>query len=131
MKLTAFALALFLLFTVSCKEKVTEVQPGIQVGHNMKIFPVTPGSKDVIKLVIYDDCMYNILSSNKRSGKTINIEKQFNSSMKLPCVQCNDTILIGKLPQGTYNVNYMLIDISQPAPQNIAFTTNFQLDVTK
>lgn len=131
MKLTAFALALFLLFFVSCKEKVTEVQPGIQVGHNMKIFPETPGSKDVIKLVIYDDCMYNALSSDKRSGKTIEIEKQFNSMMKMPCMIRNDTISIGKLPQGSYTVNYKLLDTSTLVTQTIAFSTTLELVVSK
>ena len=51
--------------------------------------------------------------------------------MKWPCVMKNDTILIGKLPQGSYNVNYTLIDIAQQAPQNISFFFTFQLDVGK
>lgn len=34
-----------------------------------------------------------------------------------------------ELTQGTYNVNYTLIDISQQAPNNISLTFTFQLDV--
>ena len=130
MKLSFFALALLLLFPVGCIEKDKVVQPVNQVGNNMKIIPETPGSKDEIRLVIYDDCAYNMLSKNIRSGNTIDIEKQFNSMMKWPCMVKNDTILIGKLPQGTYNVNYTLIDISQLAPQNITFSFTFQLKVS-
>jgi hypothetical protein len=38
-----------------------------------------------------------------------------------------DTILIGKLPEGSYNVNYSLIDISKPIPQNISISFIFIL----
>jgi hypothetical protein len=97
----------------------------------MKIFPEKPTSSDVIRLVIYDDCTYNILSKNKRTGQSIDIEKQFNGMMKWPCVQQNDTILIGKLPQGSYNVNYTLIDISQQPPLDISMSFTFQLGVAQ
>jgi hypothetical protein len=97
----------------------------------MKIFPEKPTSSDVIQLVIYDDCTYNILSKNKRTGQSIDIEKQFNGMMKWPCVQQNDTILIGKLPQGSYNVNYTLIDISQQPPLDISMSFTFQLGVAQ
>gem|GEM_PF-883612 len=130
MKRTIFALVLILLFSVGCTEKDKVAQPVNHVGNNMKIIPDSPGSKDLVKLVIYDDCTYNTLSKNKRTGNTIDIEKQFNSMMKWPCMMKNDTILIGILPQGTYNVNYTLIDISQQAPQNITYSNTFQLKVS-
>jgi len=131
MKRAIFALVLILLFSVACTEKDKVAQTVNHVGNNMKIIPDSPGSKDVIKLVIYNDCTYNLLSKNKRTGKTIDIEKQFNSLMKIACVMKNDTIVIGKLPQGSYNVNYTLIDISQQAPQNITFSFAFQFDVSQ
>ena len=80
---------------------------------NMKILPSSPKVFDDIRLVIYDDCNYNTLVGVTRSGKTINIVKQFNSVMKWPCLMKNDTIEIGKLPIGTYILNYKLIDIAQ------------------
>jgi hypothetical protein len=129
MKQLAFFVLLFFLF--ACSDQVVEVQTTDLAEHNMKIIPEKPSSQDEIKLVIFDDCTYNTLSKNSRNGKTIDIEKQFNGMMKWPCVMKNDTILIGKLPQGTYNVNYTLIDISQQAPQNISFTFSFQLAVGK
>lgn len=129
MKYVAFAISL--LFLLACTEEVKMDRPVNYVANNMKIIPETPGSKDDIKLVVYDDCTYNTLSKNKRTGKTIDIEKQFNSMMKWPCMMRDDTILIGKLPAGTYNVNYTLIDISQQSPQNIAYSITFQLEVAQ
>jgi hypothetical protein len=131
MKRAIFALVLFLLFSTACSEKDKVDQPVNHAGNNMKIIPESPNSKDIVKLVVYDDCTYNTLSKNKRAGKTITIEKQLNSLMKVVCVNKNDTIVIGKLPQGAYNVNYTLIDISQQAPQNITFSFAFQFDVSQ
>ena len=135
MKKVVFTLTVFFLFLFACTEKVNEVQTQIQISdlsdHNMKIIPVNPSSNDQIKLVVFDDCTYNTLSGVIRRDNAIEIRKEFNSMMKWPCMMKNDTILIGKLPQGTYNVNYTLIDISQQAPQNITFSLSFQFDVSQ
>jgi len=127
MKSLVFMVFLFVLF--ACSDQVSEVQLTDLAEHNMKIIPEKPGSQDEIKLVIFDDCTYNTLSKNNRNGKTINIEKQFNGMMKWPCIIQNDTIVIGQLPQGSYNVNYTLIDVSQPAPKNISVSFTFRLAV--
>jgi len=124
-------LLVFSIILFACSDTGNEIPVNDLREHNMNLIPEKPSTQDEIKLVIFDDCTYNTLSKNKRSGKTIEIEKQFNGMMKWPCVQRNDTILIGKLPQGTYNVNYTLIDISQQAPQNISFTFSFQLAVAR
>ncbi len=84
---------------------------------NMKLTPSSPTVLDDISLVVYDDCNYNTLVGVTRSGKTINIVKQFNSMMKWPCIMKNDTIEIGKLTIGTYVLNYKLIDIAQSIPK--------------
>lgn len=129
MKLIAF-FGLFLILN-SCSDIGNETPLSDLLEHNMKIIPEKPGSQDEIKLVVFDDCTYNVLSGVTRNDKIIDIRKQFNGMMKWPCFIKNDTILIGKLPQGTYNVNYTLIDISQQAPQNISFTFSLQLAVGK
>jgi hypothetical protein len=130
MKLSFYALLFLLFFPFGCTKKDKVVQQVNQIGNNMKIIPENPGSKDEIRLIVYDDCTYNTLSKNNRTGNTIDIEKQFNSMMKWPCFMKNDTILIGELPPGTYNVNYTLIDISQQTPQNITYSNTFQLKVS-
>ena len=126
-------LALFGLFFImlACSNQVSEVQLADLSKYNMKIIPENPTSNDQIKLVIFDDCTYNILSGVSRTDNTIDIQKQFNSMMKWPCVMKDDTVLIGKLPQGSYNVNYTLIDISQQAPQNISVSFSFQMKVVR
>jgi len=130
MKYIVYILLVILLFSLGCKED-SNIDQANRDESTLKFIPENPGSKDEISLIVFDDCKYNTLSKSSRTGKTINIEKQFNSMMKWPCVLHNDTILIGKLPQGTYNVNYTLIDISQQAPKNISYSTTLQLAVGK
>ncbi|BBE18692.1 hypothetical protein AQPE_2856 [Aquipluma nitroreducens] len=97
----------------------------------MKIIPDKPTANDEIKLVVFDDCTYNVLSGVTRNNKTIDILKQFNSMMKWPCVMKNDTILIGKLPEGTYIVNYKLLDTSTQVTNPISISFSFSLPVSK
>lgn len=113
-----------LIVLFACSDQVSEVQLTDPLGHNMKIIPEKPTSKDEIKLVVYDDCTYNVLSGVTRKGQTIEIEKQFNSAMKWPCVIKNDTITIGKLASGTYTVNYRLVDVISSGPPVISFSFN-------
>jgi hypothetical protein len=126
-----FTLFGLIFFMLACSDQVSEVQLTDISKYNMKIVPDNPTSNDQIKLVVFDDCTYNILSGITRNDKTIDIQKQFNSMMKWPCFMKNDTILIGKLPEGSYNVNYTLIDISQQAPQNISVSFSFQMKVVR
>ncbi len=84
--------------------------------HHMKFIPENPGSNDEIKLVIFDDCNYNTLAGLTKNGNTIEIKKQFNSLMKRPCFIQNDTIIIGKLAEGTYTIHYQLMDIARTPP---------------
>ena len=99
--------------------------------YKMKILPVSPASGDDIKLVVYEECRYNKLIGVKRDGTTIAIEKQHNSMIMAPCVLTNDTILIGKLPGGTYRVNYKLVDIAYPPAGKTTFAVSFKLVVAK
>ena len=126
-----FTLFGLIFFILACSDQVSEVQLTDISKYNMKIIPEKPTIEDQIKLVVFDDCTYNILSGVTRNDKTIDIQKQFNSMMKWPCFMKNDTILIGKLPLGSYNVNYTLIDISQQAPQNISVSFSFQMKVVR
>ena len=133
MKLVTFALTLFFLFTTACTEQINEKEVILVdlSGQNMKIIPENPTSSDDISLVVFEDCTYNVLSGVTRNGKTIDIRKQFNSMMKWPCVMKNDTIRIGKLPEGTYTVNYKLVDISTYTNDPIPISFSFSLPVSK
>ena len=126
-------LALFVLsiFLFACSDQVSEVQLTDLSVHNMKIIPEKPTSNDQIKLVVFDDCTYNVLSGVTRNDKIIDIEKKFNSMMKWPCIMKNDTILIGKLPEGTYTVNYKLLDTSTQVTDPTTLSFSFSLPVSK
>ncbi len=124
------ALIAALGFAGCSDEKINEGDP-ILKENNMKIIPEEPTSKDEIKLIVFNDCDYNTLSGVKRTGKTIEVEKQFNSTMMRPCIQRNDTIRIGKLPMGVYSVNYKLVDTANPATPKIAQSLVFNLAVSK
>ena len=97
----------------------------------MKIIPVPPTSADNVRLVIYDDCQYNLLDGVTKTGNTISIEKHFNSMMKLPCMLRNDTIVIGKLAMGTYQVNFKLMDLSTQVKDHVALAISFNLQIVK
>jgi hypothetical protein len=135
MKKLVFILVVSLLFLFACTEKVNDVQTQLQISdladHNMKIIPTNPSSNDQIKLVVFDDCTYNTLSGVIRRDNAIEIRKEFNSMMKWPCLMKNDTILIGKLPDGTYTVNYKLIDLSTQVNDPTALSFWFNLVVSK
>lgn len=117
-KIGVLAILFFMAF-IRCSDMTADLQLDDLKAHNMKIIPENPVSGDDIKLVVFEDCTYNVLVGINRTGQTIEITKQFNSMMKWPCVMKNDTILIGKLPEGKYVINYKLEDV---APQTVTAT---------
>jgi hypothetical protein len=121
----------FFMAFIRCSDVKADLQLDDLKEHNMKIIPEDPVSGDDIKLVVFDDCTYNILSGITRTGKIIDIQKTFNSMMKWPCVMKNDTIMIGKLPEGTYTVNYKLLDTSTQTTDPIALSFSFSLPVSR
>ena len=123
------AIILGLGLVISCQQQIIPELISDPAANNMKIIPSDPTTRDEIKLVIYDDCNYNILSGITKTGNTIHIVKQFNGMMKRPCFLRNDTINIGKLPQGAYILNYKLIDIAHTPPE-VDNSLNFNLTVT-
>ena len=131
MKYTLLSTFVCFLFFVACTEQIDQEKITDPIENNMKIIPASPGSNTEISLVIYDDCTYNTLSGIKLNGKTIEIEKQFNSMMKWPCMMRNDTVIIGKLQEGTYSVNYRLKDIASLTAPVITLSLTFNLLVSK
>jgi hypothetical protein len=135
MKITCLLLVLFFV-TNACTDQIigqsSDYIPVTDLSkYNMKIIPVPPTSADNVRLVVYDDCQYNLLGGVTKTGNTISIEKHFNSMMKMPCIIRNDTIAIGKLPVGTYIVNYKLLDSSTQVKDPVAFAISFNLQIVK
>jgi hypothetical protein len=133
---TIFLILPFLILAAfSCTKDVSQEQiPEIPINdlgkYNMKIIPESPVSGDEVRLVLYQDCRYNKLTSLKRSGTVIDIVKQYNSMIMAPCVLTNDTIQIGKLPAGIYRINYWLVDIAV-LPGKTTFSVSFRLPVAR
>lgn len=132
MKNLVWLFLVFLIAALGCKKNDADNGSIVELkDYNMAIVPEQPTSKDEIIFIIYDDCEYNKLVLYKRTGKTITIEKQFNSSMKLACVAKNDTIPIGKLPAGTYTLNYQLTDLAANISDPVALSVSVKLTVSK
>ena len=134
MKQVAITLTISFLFLMACTDKgsvISEMPITDLSKHNMKIIPENPTSKDEIRLVVFDDCTYNVLAGVYKTGKTIDIKKQFNSMMKWACFISNDTIQIGKLSEGTYVVSYKLLDTSTQVSNPIALSFSFNLVVAR
>lgn len=133
MRIAIYIASVLLLFVQSCTESQIESELPVSdlSEYNMKIIPVNPMSGEEIKLIILEDCQYNILSGVIIKDKIIDIEKRFNSMMKWPCVLRTDTINIGKLEAGSYKVNYKLTDTSSLVKEPIFFSVSFNLIVAK
>ena len=110
-------------------DNLPEVPLSELASYKMKILPVIPTTGNAIYLVIYEDCGYNKLAFVQRNGSVINIEKQFNSRMMLPCMLRNDTIQLGVLPKGTYLVVYKLVDLATANRPRTSFSLSFKLPV--
>jgi hypothetical protein len=137
MKISIFASAICIFLLTACSElsyqdisaesgKITDPSE-----HNMKFIPQNPGINDQVSLVVYDDCTYNTLFGITKNGFRIDIEKRFNGMMKWPCMIRNDTILIGKLAEGAYTINYKLVDIATPETPKISLSFTYSLIVSR
>ena len=119
------------ILITACTKELTEVKLSDLSEYNMQLIPASPTSHDQIKLIVYDDCTYHVLSGVTREGNTISIEKRFNSMMKWPCIMENDTIVVGQLPEGNYFIHYKLIDTSTEVANPLALSLFFNLKVSE
>lgn len=133
-----FCIFLISILIVSCtssdlvyQQPIPELTIADLAKYKMKIIPEVPIASEDIRLVVYDDCKYNKLVKVQKNGSFIDIEKQYNSMIMAPCMITNDTILIGRLPIGTYGVNYRLVDIARQPELKTTFSVSFKLSISK
>ena len=107
MKNWNYLLIIFAISVMSC----TKTDENADDSLNFEIIPLNPTSNDVIKIV-HSVCNYEVLKKLEISNFSIIYQREFNSSMKQPCVINNDTLILGKLQAGTYTYTYELFDIS-------------------
>ena len=136
MKISTIVIACFIALLVGCRKQTSDGPVDYTAAtdlslYNMKIIPSYPLPSSNIKLIVMDDCQYNVLSSVTKSGNRIDIEKHFNSMMKLPCMLRNDSIQIGQLQKGTYEVFYRLMDLANQSKAQVSFAITFLLIVSE
>ena len=107
-KLSLLVVVSFFAFACT-KEDDSELLSLAENG--FKVMPDKPSSADEISIVTYD-CGYNQLDEVKKDGFNIDVIKNFNSMMKQPCVLKLDTIPLGKLAAGTYQIKFIIVDTS-------------------
>ncbi|PKP30229.1 MAG: hypothetical protein CVU00_13795 [Bacteroidetes bacterium HGW-Bacteroidetes-17] len=110
MKKLNYLLIIFAISVISC----TKTDDNVDNDFNFEIIPLNPTSEDEMKIV-HTVCNYEQLKTLEINNFSILYQREFNSSMKQPCVIKNDTLILGKLQAGTYTYTYELIDISNHA----------------
>jgi hypothetical protein len=132
----SFLLAVILLFIPvmvffqSCLEEPQSENTDPPEIDNFSILPANPVSKDQVNMVTYD-CKYHVLASVTQKAKEITVKKRFNSQMKWPCILHYDTIPLGRLTQGTYNIMMLIVDTNPLVKDSISVQQTLSLEVAK
>jgi len=129
-KIKTYIPVILLLSGIACGKEIATYKTSDPAEYKMKFLPAAPVTGDEIKLIVYDDCNYNILKEITQTGNSIQIMKQFNSMMMRPCFIQNDTLSLGKLSAGDYIINYRLMDLAFKPPK-ATVSVYFNLTVAK
>ena len=116
---TSIFFFLLLMIVVGCRDEYNAKQLTDLSENEFLIIPSQPKVSDQVCMVS-SGCSYNVLSSVNVSNQNILVKKRFNSQMKWPCVLKYDTISLGQLNKGTYEVTLQIIDINPFVTDSIA-----------
>jgi hypothetical protein len=94
------------------------------------ILPSKPESGNQIFMVTID-CKYYLLASVSQVGNDITVKKRFNGQLKWPCIIQSDTIPLGRLNRGTYQVTLLIIDTNPLVNDSISVKETITLNVGK
>lgn len=109
LRLTLLLFAIVIIVSCSKDDEIIDV---FDLDENeFLVQPSKPNVGDEVKIVTYD-CGYNNLISVERDGFNILVLKNFNSAMMQPCVLEHDTISLGQLTAGTYQVTFKIMDLN-------------------
>ena len=125
-----FLFLIFFLFFSCSKEENNSLYLNLD-ENEFVVQPQSPSILDEISIIL-NDCSYNQLAYIKKEGFDIQVVKHFNSMMKQPCVLKLDTISLGKLEAGTYQLELILVDKSTMiAPADtISYSSKLQIVVS-
>jgi hypothetical protein len=107
-------LIVVVMITLSTCSKSDDKTPSDLLQNEFLVQPTHPKASDEVQLITYD-CRYNQFAYINKSGFDIEVVKHFNSMMKWACILDYDTISLGKLAPGTYQLTLTLVDISTSA----------------
>jgi hypothetical protein len=123
-------LAITILITwTACSQSEDKTQFDL-LENEFVVQPNHPDKTDEVKLITYD-CRYNQFGYINKNGFDIEVVKHFNSMMKWPCVLDYDTISLGKLNPGTYQLTLTIVDISTAAISDSIFHSETQTLIVK
>jgi hypothetical protein len=101
---------IFLMIGTACSKSEEKTQFDL-LQNEFIVMPSHPDPSDEVNVITYD-CRYNQFAYINKSGFDIEVVKHFNSMMKWACILEYDTISLGKLDPGTYQLTLTLVDIS-------------------
>jgi hypothetical protein len=104
---------ILLLIGTACSKSEEKTQFDL-LQNEFLVQPSHPKAADEVQIITYD-CRYNQFAYINKSGFDIEVVKHFNSMMKWACILDYDTISLGKLAPGTYQLTLTLVDISTAA----------------
>lgn len=125
-----FILSMVIISGCNKEEPFTYKDPSQLEETEFTFIPSQPNS-NVETAVVFYGCRYFATTSLVALNDKIEIIKEFNSEQEWPCNLKNDTIYLGKLTKGIYNVTLKIVDKNSSAANSIYFTENKTLVVTK
>ena len=125
-----FSLLFFFVLAYCGDESITYEDPLLLNLEDFTFVPESPKANKDVNLVFYG-CEYYTTKSLIKTDLEIEIIKNFNSAMKPPCILKYDTISLGKLKKGTYNVSLRIIDINSFTKDSLFYSESKTLIVGK
>jgi len=123
-----FTIVILFLLAYCCKESIIYEESRLLNSDEFTFIPANPSTEQEVKMVYYG-CGYNETSSVTIYNRNILVIKKFNGSMKWPCILEYDTISLGNLEKGIYDVTLKIIDINPLAEDSIFHTETMKLRI--
>jgi len=126
-----FSFVFITVLCLSCRDNTSEDTNEVILSLNEFMFlPEVPTSKENTSVIFYG-CSYYSTTKVSVGNPEILIRKHFNSQLKWPCVLSYDTISLGKLKKGDYEIKFEIIDLNPWVTDTVFFQETKILSITK
>lgn len=123
-----FSLALFTVLVFCGKETILYDSPEFLEAEEFTFIPEKPKANKNVSMVFYG-CGYYETKSVLVNSPNIWVVKKFNGAMRRPCILEFDTISLGNLKAGQYEVTLQIIDTNSFAPDSLFYSESKILSV--